>query len=154
MLSIFSVKKSKLGNKYVGKTTLAPGQFLTRATTWNDQIKICIDHGEMGTALDVFRLQIAEANRVGTAVTKWGDMKAADLAKEQGEHTIKKLTDVPDVWNYQGRLYGDCEGMSIVRDTVQLVLSVEDGVQPSRAAIERGERAMPDTDVSERELKI
>ena len=135
MLSIFAVPKSD--NKNVGKTTVAPGQFLERANTWNDQIQIYIDNKEMDLALDVYRLRIC-----------------CELTKEQGDHTIAALTDVQDVWNHQERLYGDSEGMSIVRDTVQLLLNVENGVQPSRVAIERGERVVPDTDVTEKELDI
>ena len=49
-----------------------------------------------------------------TEVAKWGDMKPADLAKEQGEHKINKLTDVPGMWRHQDRMYGDCKGMSVV----------------------------------------
>ena len=52
-------------------------------------------------ALGVYRLRIAEANRVGTNIKKWGDMKAADLADEQGDRMIAALTGVQDVWNHQ-----------------------------------------------------
>ena len=38
---------------------------------------------------------------IEVVITKWGDMKAADLAKEQGDHTISALTDVQDMWNHQ-----------------------------------------------------
>ena len=106
---------------------------------WGDQIQICIDNDDMGTALDVFRLCIAEANMVGTDVTKWGDMKPSDLAKEQGEHKANKPTDVSDMWKHQDRMHGDCRGMSVVRDTIELAMNVEklEGVQPSRASCNR-----------------
>ena len=50
MLSSFKGPKSKKG-KNVGQAILAPGQFLSRATTWADQVKICKDHDDMDTAL-------------------------------------------------------------------------------------------------------
>ena len=62
MLSLFKGPKSKKG-KNVGQAILALGQFLSRAKTWADQVKICKDHG-----LDVFRLRAAEANMHGTEV--------------------------------------------------------------------------------------
>ena len=83
--------------------------------------------------MDVFQLRVAEANMHRTEVAKWGDMKPADLAKEQGEHKINKLTDVADMWKHQEIMYGDFKGMSVVRDTIELSMSVEKGVQPSRA---------------------
>ena len=48
-------------------------------------------------------------------------------------------------------MYSDSEGMVAVRDMVELVLNAENGTQPSQAAVERGERVVPDTDVTEKE---
>ena len=68
-------------------------QYLDQVTTWNGQVQVCIDHEEIDLVLDVYRLRVEEASRVGADVTKWGDLKAADLAKEQGERTISALGD-------------------------------------------------------------
>ena len=100
--------------KDVGKTTLIPGQYLDRATTWDDQIKICRDHDQTDLALDFFRNRIKEANELGSE--KWGDMKLTELEKEQGGHKIGKVIDVPDVYQHQPRMYGDCKGMLVVLD--------------------------------------
>ena len=71
--------------------------------------------------------------------SKWGDMKPADLEKEQAGHKLHKITNMPDMWNHQFRMYGDCKGMPVVQDTIELGMSVEKGVQPSRATTERAE---------------
>ena len=78
--------------KDVGKTTLIPGQHLDRATTWDDQIKICRDNDQTDLALDFFRNRIKEANELGSETKKWGDMKLTELEKEQGGHKIGKVT--------------------------------------------------------------
>ena len=63
-------------------------------------MQICKDHDKKELVLCVYRLRITQSNLVGTDVKKWGEAKAADLAKEQGEHTISALTNVLDVWMY------------------------------------------------------
>ena len=98
----------------------------------------------MDLALDIFRNRIAESNKLGTSPTKWGDMKPADLEKEQAGHKVAKITDVTEVWKHQAWMYGDCQGMSVVLDTIELSMFLEKGVQPSKATMERAERVMPD----------
>ena len=153
MLSIFKGNRSKKG-KDVGKTNLVPGQFLDRALTWIDQIKICEEHDRMDLALDICRNRIAESNKLGTTPSKWGDMKPADLEKEQAGNKIHKITDVPEMWKHQARMYGDCQGMPVVMDTIELSMYVEKGVQPSRATIEWAERVVPDIKVTKEELAL
>ena len=68
-------------------------------------------------------------------------MKPADLEKEQAGHKILKITDVTGVWKHQFRMYGGCQGMPVVQDTLELNMYIEKGVQPSRATIERACRA-------------
>ena len=85
----------------MGQATVVLGQYLDRALTWNDQVQICINHAEMGMVLDFYQPQIEQANQVGTGVKKLGDLKAAGLAKEQGEHTIAALADVHGMWAHQ-----------------------------------------------------
>ena len=65
--------------KDVGETTLIPGQYLDRATTWDDQIKICRDNDQTDLALDFYRNRIKEANEQGSE--KWGDMKLTELER-------------------------------------------------------------------------
>ena len=153
MLLLLKGHKSKKG-KDVGATSLVPGQFLDRALTWEDQVKLCKDHDNMDLALDIYRNRIAELNKLGTDANKWGDMKPADLEKEQGVHKLHKITDVPDMWQHQFRMYSDCKGMPVVQDTVELCMSIEKGVQPSCATIERAEWVLPDIKVTKEELAL
>ena len=74
----------------------------------------------MDLALDFFQNRIAESNKLGTSPTKWGDMKLADLEREQAGHKIVKITDVPEVWKHQARMCGDSQGISVVLDTIEL----------------------------------
>ena len=133
MLTPFKGIKPK---KDVGKTTLIPGQYLDRATTWDDQIKICRDHDQTDLALDFFRNRIKEANELGSETKKWGDMKLTELEKEQGGHKIGRVTDVPDVYQHQPRMYGDCKGMLMVLDTVKLTMYNNHRVHPCKVTLE------------------
>ena len=108
----------------------------------------------MELALDIFRNRIAESNKLGTAPSKWGDMKPADLEKEQAGHKILKITDVTGVWKHQFRMYGGCQGMPVVQDTLELNMYIEKGVQPSRATIERAERVVPDIKVTKEGMAL
>ena len=105
-------------------------------------------------ALDFFRNRIAESNKLGTSPTKWGDMKLADLEKEQAGHKIAKITDVTEVWKHQARMHKDSLGMSVVLDTNELSMFLEKGVQPSNATMERAGRVVPDIKVTVEELAL
>ena len=143
MLTPFKGIKPK---KDVGETTLIPGQSLDRATTWDDQIKICRDNDQMDLALDFYRNRIIEANKLGSE--KWGDMKLTELEKEQANHKVSRVTDIPDVWKHQAWMYGDCRGMLVVMDTVELTMLTEKGVRPCKVTMERAERIVPDLKVT------
>ena len=151
MISLF--KGSKYKND-AGKTDLLRGQYLDPGLTWEDQITICREHDQMDLALDIFRNRIAKSNKLGTSPTKWGDMKLADLEKEQAGHKIVKITDVTEVWKHQARMYGDSQGMSVVLDTIELSMFLEKGMQPSKATMERAERVVPDIKVTVEELAL
>ena len=45
--------KGSKPKKAVGETTLIPGQYLDRATMWDDQIKSCRDNYQKDLALDL-----------------------------------------------------------------------------------------------------
>jgi hypothetical protein len=132
MLTPFKGIKPK---KDVGETTLTPGH-LDRATTWEDQIKICRDNDQMDLALDFYRNRINEANELGSETKKWGDMKLTELEKEQDGHKVSRVTDIPDVWKHQARMYGDCQGMLVVMGTVELAMLTEQGVQLCKVTLE------------------
>ena len=151
MLSLFKANKPK---NNTGKTDLLPGQYLNQGLTWEDQIAICREHDLKDLALDFYRNRIAESNKLGTAPAKWGEMKMSDLEKEQAGHRVVKITDVPEVWNHQARMYGDAQGMSVVLDTIELGLHLEKGVQPCKATMERAKRVVPDLKVTAEELVL
>ena len=144
--------KGSKPKKAVGATTLIPGQFLDRANTWEDQIRICRDNYKKDLALDFYRHRIKEANEQGSE--KWGDMKLTELEKEQGGHKIGRVTDVPDVYQHQPRMYGDCKGMLVVLDTVELTMYNDHGVRPCKVTLERAERVVPDLKVTAEEMAL
>ena len=109
---------------------------------------------KLDLALDIYRSRIAESNKLGTSPNKWGDMKPADLEKEQAGHKIVKITDVTEVWKHQARMYGDSQGMPVVLGMIELCMFLKKGVQPSKAMMERAERVVPDIKVAKEELAL
>ena len=144
--------KGSKPKKAVGATTLIPGQYLDRANTWEDQIRICRDNYKKDLALDFYRNRIKEANEHGSE--KWGEMKLTELEKEQGGHKIGKVIDVQDVYQHQARMYGDCKGMLVVLDTIELTMFNEHGVRPCKVTLERAERVVPDLKVTAEEMAL
>ena len=51
-------------------------------------------------------------------------------------------------------MYGDCQGMLVLMDTVELTMSIEKGVRPCKTTMERAERVVPDLKVTVEEMAL
>ena len=108
----------------------------------------------MDLALDFYRNRIAEANKLSSSTTKWGDMKLSDLEKEQAENKVNQVTNVPKIWKHQTHMYGDCQGMLVVMDTVELSMFIKKGAQLCKATMEQAEWAVPELKVTVEEMAL